>query len=442
MKLWDKGVELDGKIEKFTIGADRELDIQLAPFDILGSIAHCKMLLSIGILSSEEEGRLLDALRELYHRAAAGEFRIEEGEEDVHSQVESLLTEKLGDLGRKIHTARSRNDQVLLDLKLFIRDGIEKTVEAAKALFDSLQEMSSRHKDVLMPGYTHLQVAMPSSFGLWFGAYAESLVNDLVLLKAAWDVSNRNPLGSAAGYGSSIPVDRSMTARLLGFDGLDYNSVYAQMTRGKTELTVAFALSAIASTVSRFAYDCCLFNGRNFGFITLPDSLTTGSSIMPHKKNPDVFELLRAKCNRIASCEQTIRSIISNLPSGYFRDMQEVKAAFMPIFGDLAECLEMAKYAVENIRVEPSLMEREEYRVAFSVEEANRLVTEGMPFRSAYRKVAEDIANGTFSYDGTLRHTHEGSIGNLCNDRIAERMEGIVESFRFDVVHKALDSLV
>ena len=427
MKLWDKGYELDGMIEKFTVGKDRELDLFLAPYDIEGTIAHVKMLAKVGLLAESELEVLLPELEALHSQALRGEFSIDEGVEDVHSQVEFMLTSKLGDVGKKVHTGRSRNDQVLVDLKLFARAELVKVRDAVKELFDILIERSEQCKDILMPGYTHLQVAMPSSFGLWFGAYAESLCNDMELLHAAYNVANRNPLGSAAGYGSSAPIDRDMTTSTLGFAGLDVNSVYAQMSRGKTERIISFAMASVAETVGRMAMDCCLFNSQNFGFVHLPDSLTTGSSIMPHKKNPDVFELLRAHCNRINSIPEQIRMVTSNLPSGYFRDMQLVKEIFIPMFAEMKDCLAIAAYAVKNMDVTENLMDNPLYRQAFSVEEVNRRVREeGVPFRDAYRQVGREIMDGTFIYKGTLEHTHQGSIGNLCNDRIKARMENLI----------------
>ena len=442
MKLWDKGFEIDGRIERFTVGKDRELDLMLAPFDVLGTMAHVRMLASRGLLSTEELSLLLPELQAIYRSAEEGNFVIEEGIEDVHSQVEFLLTQKLGDVGKKVHSGRSRNDQVLVDIKLFIRDRMIRTVGKTVTLFRTLQRRSEEGKDILMPGYTHFQVAMPSSFGLWFGAYAESLVNDLSVLRGAWDVVDRNPLGSAAGYGSSFPLDREMTTRLLGFSGMDVNSVYAQMGRGKTERIVASAYASLAETLSRFAMDCCLFNSQNFGFITLPASLTTGSSIMPHKKNPDVFELIRAKCNRLMAVPGMIRSITSNLPSGYSRDMQETKEVFFPIFDLMDDILDITDFAVSSMELTEGLMDNPLYRNAFSVEAVNREVLAGVPFRDAYKKVGKAIMDGTFSFDGSeLAHTHEGSVGNLCNDRIARRMEEVVGSFPFEKVRSALDSL-
>ena len=440
-KLWDKGFSVDEKIEKFTVGKDRELDIYLAQHDILGTMAHITMLQSVGLLQEDELKHLLEELKFLYLIAEKGEFTIDEGVEDIHSQVEFLLTKKLGDIGKKVHTGRSRNDQVLVDLKLFTRAEIEKTVLKVQKLFAVLQQKSEQYKDVLLPGYTHLQVAMPSSFGLWFGAYAESLTDDMQMMLAAWNVANQNPLGSAAGYGSSAPLNRTLTTQLLGFADLNYNSVYAQMTRGKMERIVAFAYSSIAETIGRLAADCCLYNSQNFRFITLPNSLTTGSSIMPHKKNPDVFELMRAHCNKINGIPGTLRFMTSNLPSGYFRDMQLLKEVYLPLFTEMDDLLDICTYAIDNMKVETGLMDKPQYKVAFSVEEVNHLVETGTPFRDAYRKVGMDIMNGEFEYHGTLHHTHEGSIGNLCNDRIARKMQKILDSFSFQQVSEALDKL-
>ncbi len=441
-KLWDKGFSVDEKIDTFTVGQDRVLDLALAPYDILGTMAHITMLASRGLLPEEDLPVLLAELKVLYAQAQAGEFVIEDEVEDVHSQVELMLTRKLGDLGKKVHTGRSRNDQVLVDLKLFSRAELEKTVRKVRTLFEVLQSQSERYKDVLIPGYTHLQVAMPSSFGLWFGAYAESLADDLSVLKAAWDVTNQNPLGSAAGYGSSAPLDRSLTTRLLGFDDLDWNVVYAQMGRGKTERLIAFALSSVAETLGRFAADCCLYNSQNFAFIKLPDRMTTGSSIMPHKKNPDVFELIRARCNKICGAPGTLRLITTNLPSGYFRDMQVLKEVFLPLFGELDDCLDIAAYAVEEMLVVDGLMEDPRYRLAFSVEEVNDRVAAGVPFRDAYKAVGQEILQGGFAYHGELHHTHEGSLGNLCNDRIAEKFARVLSTFTFDHVHAAVSALL
>ena len=441
-KLWDKGYDEDARIDAFTVGHDRELDLELAPFDILGTMAHITMLESVGLLPKADLERLLPELRSLYSLASEGKFEIEPDVEDVHSQVELLLTRALGDIGKKVHTGRSRNDQVLVDLKLFTRARIEKTVRKVESLFKTLQEASEKYKDVLIPGYTHLQVAMPSSFGLWFGAYAESLTGDMTMMKAAWDIVNRNPLGSAAGYGSSAPLDRTLTTKLLGFDDLDDNSVYAQMTRGKMERAVAFAYSSVAETVGRLAFDGCLYSSQNFGFIKLPDALTTGSSIMPHKKNPDVFELVRAHCNKIQGAPVTIRMITGNLPSGYFRDMQILKEVFFPIFDEMDDCLDIVEYAIKGMVVRKDVMSDPKYSLAFTVEKVNDLVSEGVPFRDAYRKVAASVADGSFEYSGKLSHTHEGSIGNLCNDKIAERMEKLISGFGFEEVATSINALL
>lgn len=442
MKLWDKGYSVDDKIVDFTVGLDREMDIYLAPYDILGTMAHITMLESVGLLGSDELPLLLSELKELYAKAIAGNFVIEEGIEDVHSQVELMLTRKLGDIGKKVHTGRSRNDQVLLDLKLFSRAQIEDIVGRMRRLFDVLQAKSEKYKDILIPGYTHLQVAMPSSFGLWFGAYAESLADDMLMMEAAWNVANQNPLGAAAGYGSSAPLNRTMTTQLLGFADLNYNVVYAQMGRGKTERIVAFAIASLAETIGRLAFDGCMYTSQNFGFIHLPKAMTTGSSIMPHKKNPDVFELIRAHCNKLQGMSNTIRMITGNLPSGYFRDMQIVKEVFIPAFQEIKDCIDITAYAIENMEVVDHLMEDPKYKLAFSVEEVNRLAAEGMPFRDAYKTVGMAIERGEFEFNGTLNHTHEGSIGNLCNDKVKEKMCRIMERFGFDKVQSAIDTLL
>lgn len=441
-KLWEKSVSVDRDVERYTVGRDREMDLYLAPYDILGSMAHITMLESIGLLTSEELTVLLDALRSIYEIAERGEFEIEEGVEDVHSQVELMLTRRLGDVGKKIHSGRSRNDQVLVDLKLFIRSRIEDLTKAMTRLFGALISQSNRYKDVLLPGYTHLQVAMPSSFGLWFGAYAESLVDDLTILSAAYEVVNRNPLGSAAGYGSSFPLDRTMTTRLLGFASMDYNVVYAQMGRGKTERIVAQAIASIAATVSKLAFDACMFNSQNFGFIKLPDEYTTGSSIMPHKKNPDVFELTRAKCNKLQSLPYEITLITNNLPSGYFRDLQLIKENFLPAFDEIIDILDMVTAMISQIKVNDNILEDERYKLMFSVDVVNRLALEGMPFRDAYKQVGLAIERGEFESPATVRHTHEGSIGNLCNDKIEQLYHAVIERFGFDDYHKAFDALL
>ena len=441
-KLWTKNVRMTEEIERFTVGRDREMDLYLAKYDVLGSMAHITMLESIGLLEADELKALLAELRNIYAQAERGEFVIEEGVEDVHSQVEMMLTSRLGDMGKKIHSGRSRNDQVLVDLKLFIRDQIKEIAGLVQNLFGELIAQSNRYKDVLMPGYTHLQVAMPSSFGLWFGAYAEGLVDDMQYLQAAWKITNRNPLGSAAGYGSSFPLNRQMTTDLLGFDSMDYNVVYAQMGRGKTERNVAFSMATIAGTIAKLAFDACMFNSQNFAFVKLPDDCTTGSSIMPHKKNPDVFELTRAKCNKIQALPQTITLIMNNLPCGYFRDLQIIKEAFLPAFDELKDCLQMAAYIINKMKVNEQILDNPIYDNMFSVEEVNRLAREGMPFRDAYKKVGLDIEAGNFSPDKNIRHTHEGSIGNLCNDRIEALMQDVVAGFNFERMESAVRELI
>ncbi len=441
-KLWEKGFDTDRFIESFTVGRDREMDMYLAKYDVLGSLAHIEMLNEIGLIADDELPKLTAELKNIYHEVERGEFRIEEGVEDVHSQVEMLLTQRLGDMGKKIHSGRSRNDQVLVDLKLYTRAAIRETVGNVKELFDVLLSQSERYKEILMPGYTHLQIAMPSSFGLWFGAYAESLADDMTILQAAYKVVNRNPLGSAAGYGSSFPLKRETTTRLLGFDSMDYNVVYAQMCRGKMERTVAMALATVASTVAKLAFDACMFNSQNFGFVKLPNECTTGSSIMPHKKNPDVFELLRAKCNKIAAAPYEIAMITGNLPSGYFRDMQIIKEIFLPLFDEMNLVLKMAAYICGRMEVNGHLFDDSKYDAIFSVEEVNRLAAEGMPFRDAYKKVAGEIADGSFKPDKAIKHTHEGSIGNLCNDRIAALMEQTLAGFGFERVEAAEKALL
>ena len=442
MKLWQKDKASLEEVEKFTVGKDRELDIYLAPFDVLGSLAHTKMLESVGLLTKEELVLLEAALKNIYYLIAEGNFKLNEGVEDIHSQVELMLTEKLGDIGKKIHSARSRNDQVLVDLKLFLRSEIEKLVLSTKSFFDLLIQQSEKYKADLLPGYTHLQLAMPSSFGLWFGAYAESLVDDLITLQAAYEIVNKNPLGSAAGYGSSFPINRSMTTDLLGFDNLNYNVVYAQMGRGKTERIVASALGNIAATLSKLSMDACLYLNQNFGFISFPDQLTTGSSIMPHKKNPDVFELIRAQCNRIQALPNEIMLMTVNLPSGYQRDLQLLKEHIIPAFENLQNCLTMATLMLSNIEVKKDLLQDEKYKFLFSVEEVNKLVLQGIPFRDAYKKVGMDIEAGDFNYTPTTAHTHEGSIGNLCNDKIAIMMDEVLATFNFKKVNVAIERLL
>lgn len=441
-KLWEKNVQVDKEVELFTVGKDREMDLYLAKYDILGSMAHITMLESIGLLTREELDTLLKELKQIYSIAESGNFIIEEGVEDVHSQVELMLTRKLGDVGKKIHSGRSRNDQVLLDLKLFTRDEIGQIVKLIYDLFEVLISQSELYKNVLLPGYTHLQVAMPSSFGLWFAAYAESLVDDMQMLQAAYKVCNRNPLGSAAGYGSSFPLNRQMTTDLLGFDSLDYNVVYAQMGRGKMERTVAFAIAGVAATLSKLAFDACMFNSQNFGFIKLPDQFTTGSSIMPHKKNPDVFELTRAKCNKIQGLPQEIILISNNLPSGYFRDLQIIKEIFLPSFDEIKDCLRMVTHMIREVKVNRNILEDDKYALLFSVEEVNRLVLEGVPFRDAYKKVGLEIEAGNFNPVKEVKHTHEGSIGNLCNDQISALMQNIIDGFSFDKVNRAQKELL
>jgi len=436
-KLWEKSTQVNAKIEAFTVGRDREMDVFLAKYDVLGSMAHIIMLQSVGLLQADELESLLVELKNIYQLAEKNEFVIEEGVEDVHSQVELMLTRKLGDMGKKIHSGRSRNDQVLVDLKLFARAEIEKTVSAVSGLFDVLISQSNKYKDILLPGYTHLQIAMPSSFGLWFGAYAESLADDLQLLLSAWKITNRNPLGSAAGYGSSFPLDRQLTTDLLGFDSMNYNVVYAQMGRGKMERTVANALASVAATVAKLAFDACMYTSQNFGFIRLPDEFTTGSSIMPHKKNPDVFELTRAKCNKLQSLPQQIMMITNNLPSGYFRDLQIIKEVFVPAFAELTDCLEMTAMMMAEVEVNTKIMDDPRYDYLFSVEEVNRLTLAGVPFRDAYKQVGLEIEAGNFNPNKLISHTHQGSIGNLFNDEICVYKDSVLAEFGFDKVKDA-----
>ena len=441
-KLWEKTTQVNHDVELYTVGRDREMDMYLARYDVLGSLAHIAMLESIDLLTAAELTTLTAALREIYAEIERGEFEIEEGIEDVHSEVELLLTRRLGDVGKKIHSGRSRNDQVLVDLRLFIRSEIEDVVEYVERLFRTLIAQSERYKHVLMPGYTHLQVAMPSSFGLWFGAYAEGLADDLTVLKAAYEVNNRNPLGSAAGYGSSFPLNRTMTTELLGFASPAYNVVYAQMGRGKTERIVAQAIAGIAATLSKLAFDACMMNSQNFGFIKLADEYTTGSSIMPHKKNPDVFELTRARCNRLQALPQQITLITNNLPTGYFRDLQLIKEEFLPAFGEIKTILAMVEAMVSQIKVNEHILDDPRYDLMFSVEEVNRLAREGMPFRDAYKKVGLDIEAGNFVPHKELHHTHEGSMGNLCNDAITALFDQTKSEFNFETYHKAFLSLL
>ena len=441
-KLWEKNYEINHEIERFTVGRDREMDLYLAKYDVLGSMAHITMLESIGLLEKEELKPLLDELKNIYELCEKGEFVIEDGIEDVHSQVELMLTRKLGDMGKKIRSGRSRNDQVLVDLKLFTRHQLKEIADAVKVLFDELLQKSNQYKEVLMPGYTHLQIAMPSSFGLWFGAYAESLADDMLFLQAAYKMTNRNPLGSAAGYGSSFPLNRTMTTQLLGFDSMDYNVVYAQMGRGKMERNVAFALASVAGTLAKMAFDACMFNSQNFSFVKLPKECTTGSSIMPHKKNPDVFELIRAKCNKIQALPQQVMMIMNNLPVGYFRDLQIIKEVFLPAFDELADCLQMAAYIINKIEVNEHILDNPMYDPIFSVEEVNRLAAAGMPFRDAYKKVGLEIEAGTFHADHNIHHTHEGSIGNLCNDEINALMNNVLKGFNFERMTEAEKKLL
>ena len=441
-KLWEKDFEVNKEIERFTVGRDREMDLYLAKYDVLGSMAHITMLESIGLLTKDELEKLLAELRKIYTVCEEGKFVIEPDVEDVHSQVELMLMRALGDMGKKIHSGRSRNDQVLVDLKLFTRHEIRDIADHVKILFDELIQKSNQYKDALMPGYTHMQIAMPSSFGLWFGAYAESLADDMLFLQAAYRMTNRNPLGSAAGYGSSFPLNRQMTTDLLGFDTMDYNVVYAQMGRGKMERNVAFALATIAGTLAKMAYDACLMNCQNFGFIRLPKECTTGSSIMPHKKNPDVFELIRAKSNKLQSLPQQVMLIMNNLPTGYFRDLQEIKEVFLPAFGELRDCLQMAAYIINKMEVNEDILDNPMYDPMFSVEEVNKLAAAGMPFRDAYKKVGLEIERGTFHADKSIHHTHEGSIGNLCNDRIVALMEQNLHGFNFERAEEAEQNLL
>ena len=424
------------------MGRDREMDLYLAKYDVLGSMAHVTMLNTINLIADEELPQILHELREIYAICEKGEFVIEDDIEDVHSQVELMLTRRLGDMGKKIHSGRSRNDQVLVDLKLFTREKLRETVTETNSLFEELIKKSEQYKDVLMPGYTHLQIAMPSSFGLWFGAYAESLTDDMLFLQAAYRMTNRNPLGSAAGYGSSFPLNRQLTTDLLGFDSMNYNVVYAQMGRGKMERNVAFALASVAGTISKMAFDACLFNSQNFSFVKLPKECTTGSSIMPHKKNPDVFELIRAKCNKLQALPQQVTLIMNNLPCGYFRDLQIIKEVFLPAFDEIKDCLQMAAYIINKMEVRENILENPMYDAIFSVEEVNRLATEGMPFRDAYKKVGMDIEKGCFSPNKNICHTHEGSIGNLCNDRIVALMNEILSQFHFEHVDEAEKKLL
>jgi argininosuccinate lyase len=442
MKLWQKDKASLKEVENFTVGKDREMDMYLASFDVLGSLAHIEMLESVGLLTKDELSQLQKELNTIYQQIKNGEFKLQDDVEDIHSQIELLLTQKLGDTGKKIHAARSRNDQVLVDIKLFLRNELEELVNIIQPFFELLQSQSEKYKEHLLPGYTHLQLAMPSSFGLWFGAYAESLVDDVVTIKAAYDVVNKNPLGSAAGYGSSFPVNRTMTTKLLGFDDLNYNVVYAQMARGKAERITAQVLVNVADTLSKLSMDACLYLNQNFGFIFFPAELTTGSSIMPHKKNPDVFELIRSHCNRIKALPNEIMMMTTNLPSGYHRDLQLLKEHLFPAFNTLRDCIEMAGLMLSNIEIKNDILTDEKYKYLFSVEEVNKLVNAGMPFRDAYRKVGLDIQSGNFKYDTSVQHTHEGSIGNLCTEEIKNQMQKVIESFPFTTVQSAINNLL
>jgi len=442
MKLWQKDKASLKEVETFTVGKDREMDLYLAASDVLGSLAHTEMLESVGLLSKDELAQLQTELKNIYQKIQEGKFELQDDVEDIHSQVELLLTQKLGDIGKKIHSARSRNDQVLVDLKLFLRNEIEKLVISIQSFFELLQSQSEKYKEYLLPGYTHLQLAMPSSFGLWFGAYAESLVDDVVTLRAAYAVVNKNPLGSAAGYGSSFPINRTLTTKLLGFDDLNYNVVYAQMGRGKSERITAQALANIADTLAKLSMDACLYLNQNFGFISFPAQLTTGSSIMPHKKNPDVFELIRSHCNRIKALPNEITLMTTNLPSGYHRDLQLLKEHLFPAFKTLTDCIEMAGLMLSNIDIKKDILADEKYKYLFSVEEVNKLVNNGVPFRDAYKKVGLDIEAGNFKYSTSIQHTHEGSIGNLCTAEIKKQMEKLINSFPFENVKTAINKLI
>ncbi|MCD8185486.1 MAG: argininosuccinate lyase [Rikenellaceae bacterium] len=437
MKLWQKNTDVNKAVEEFTGGRDREMDGYLAEADVLGSLAHTRMLESIGLLTKEELDVVQRELKKIYAEIKAGNFTIDEGVEDVHSQVEFLLTERIGEVGKKIHSGRSRNDQVLVDLKIFLRRQIWEIVGDVEELFQTLQTLSQKHKDVLMPGYTHLQVAMPSSFGLWFGAYAESLVDDVQMLYAAYKVCNKNPLGSAAGYGSSFPLNRTMTTELLGFESLNFNVVYAQMGRGKTERILSQAISSVAATLSRLAMDNIMYLNQNFGFISYPPELTTGSSIMPHKKNPDVWEIMRGKCNMLQALPNQIAMLTTNLPLGYNRDLQLLKEVLFPAIADLKNCLQMAKFMLEHISVRDNILDDSKYEYLFSVEVVNKMVLDGVPFREAYKCIGMDIENGTYQAERSVNHSHEGSIGNLCTDGITALMDEIVSDFRFDIVEEA-----
>lgn len=442
MKLWDKNSTTDEMISSFTVGDDRELDLVLARFDALGSIAHVQMLGKIGLLTAEESQLIKTELIHIYHSAQKKKFTIDPESEDVHTQIEVLLTQRLGETGKKVHSGRSRNDQVLVALKLYIRDEIEQMVGRTKTLFDTLVELSHHHRDTLMPGYTHMQVAMVSSFGLWFGAYAEALADDLRSLQAAYQLANLNPLGSAAGYGSSFPLDRTLTTRLLGFQDMHYNVINAQMSRGKTELAMSYGMSTLAATINKLAMDICLYMGQDFGFISFPDSLTTGSSIMPHKKNPDVWELIRGHCNRLAALPVEISLMIHNLPAGYHRDFQLLKDVLFPKIQIIKSCLDLSDFMLRRITIRPDLVRQEKYQYLFTVEEVNKLVLSGVPFREAYKQVGLDIEQNKYLPDYKIHHTHEGSLGNLCLDEIKAKMESVLYTFDFDSVHEHIHELV
>ncbi len=441
-KLWQKNNKVSDLVEKFTIGNDQAMDMYLASYDVLGSIAHTTMLAEVGLLTAAEQITIKKALVAIYEKIQAGNFSLDPGVEDIHSQVEILLTASLGDAGKKIHSARSRNDQVLVDIKLFLRAELMNVTASVQVLFKTLQEKSEAHKNDLLPGYTHLQLAMPSSFGLWLGAYAESLVDDITVLQAAYKVVNKNPLGSAAGYGSSFPINRTRTTELLGFESLNYNVVYAQMGRGKAERVTAMAIANIADTLSKLSMDACLFMNQNFGFIQFPEALTTGSSIMPHKKNPDVFELIRSYCNRIKALPNEIMMMTTNLPSGYHRDLQLLKEHLFPAFAQLNNCIEMASLMIQNMEVKKNILEDTKYQYLFSVEEVNKLVLTGMPFRDAYKQVGAAIESGKFTYSTELSHTHEGSIGNLGTAIIAEKMSSVVAEMGFEKVEQRIAELL
>ncbi|MGQ0828596.1 MAG: argininosuccinate lyase [Bacteroidota bacterium] len=424
MKLWQKENNKPSElIEKFTVGKDNELDLLLAEFDVLGSIAHTQMLESIGLLTKKELKSIHTELKNILNEIKKGKFKIEDGVEDIHSQIELMLTKRIGEAGKKIHSGRSRNDQVLVDIKLYIRYELQEITKLVSNLFDQLIKLSEQHKEKLLPGYTHFQIAMPSSFGLWFGAYAESLVDDMELITAAYNVANKNPLGSGAGYGSSFPLNRKMTTDLLNFETMNHNVVYAQMTRGKTEKVAAMAIASVASTLSKLAYDICLYMNQNFGFVTFPDNLTTGSSIMPHKKNPDVFELIRAKCNKLQALPNELTLLTNNLPSGYHRDMQLTKESLFPAIAELKSCLQMTEYMLQHIKIKDGILKDEKYKDLFSVEVVNAEVLSGTPFREAYKKIGHAIEKGNFKPSTKVKHTHEGSIGNLCNDNIKKEMK-------------------